>query len=94
MKITTKLWLGILLLALISPLGLLLPVYFKAGPAFGESKLLFFWKAPMPDYSFGAKEGAGLWHLSLSYIISAVAGIIITVIIVLLIGRKLTKKGS
>jgi len=80
MKITTKLWLGILLLALISPLGLILPAYFKAGPPFGESKLLVLWKAPMPDYSFGAKEGCWLWQSSLAYIISAAAGIIITVI--------------
>jgi hypothetical protein len=35
-KTTTKLWLGILVLALISPLGLLLPDYFKAGDAWGE----------------------------------------------------------
>lgn len=36
MKTTTKLWLGILILALISPLGLLLPEFFKAGDAWGE----------------------------------------------------------
>lgn len=36
MKTTTKLWLGILILALISPLGLLLPECFKAGDAWGE----------------------------------------------------------
>jgi cobalt/nickel transport protein len=36
MKITTKLWLGILILALLSPLGLLLPECFRAGDAWGE----------------------------------------------------------
>ncbi|MEJ2744242.1 MAG: PDGLE domain-containing protein [bacterium] len=36
MKTTTKLWLGILILALISPLGLWLPECFKAGDAWGE----------------------------------------------------------
>ena len=36
MKTTTKLWMGILLLALFAPLGLLLPEYFKAGSAWGE----------------------------------------------------------
>ena len=36
MKTATKLWLGILILALISPLGLLLPECFKAGDAWGE----------------------------------------------------------
>lgn len=36
MKATTKLWLGILLLALLTPLGLILPEYFRAGSAWGE----------------------------------------------------------
>ena len=36
MKITTKLWIGIVLLILLSPLGLILPEYFKAGSAWGE----------------------------------------------------------
>ena len=36
MKTTTKLWIGIGVLALFSPLGLLLPEHFKAGDAWGE----------------------------------------------------------
>ncbi|MDD4954169.1 MAG: PDGLE domain-containing protein [Candidatus Omnitrophica bacterium] len=36
MRTTTKLWLGIAVLILISPLGLVLPEYFKAGDAWGE----------------------------------------------------------
>lgn len=36
MKTTQKLWLGILVLAILSPLGLILPYYFKAGSAWGE----------------------------------------------------------
>lgn len=36
MKLTTKLWLGIAALAVLSPLGLLIPAYFKAGSAWGE----------------------------------------------------------
>lgn len=36
MKITTKLWLGLVGLIILSPLGLLLPEYFKAGAAWGE----------------------------------------------------------
>jgi hypothetical protein len=36
MKITTKLWLGLLVLMLLSPLGLLLPEHFKAGSGWGE----------------------------------------------------------
>ena len=35
-KITAKLWVGIAILIVISPLGLLLPERFKAGSAWGE----------------------------------------------------------
>jgi cobalt/nickel transport protein len=36
MKITTKLWIGIIILVALSPLGLLLPEHYKAGAAWGE----------------------------------------------------------
>ncbi|HPJ96012.1 MAG TPA: hypothetical protein PK022_01805 [Syntrophales bacterium] len=36
MKITTKLWIGIAVLVASSPLGIILPEYFKAGAAWGE----------------------------------------------------------
>jgi cobalt/nickel transport protein len=36
MKITTKLWIGLGMLIVLSPLGLLLPEHFKAGAAWGE----------------------------------------------------------
>ena len=36
MKITSKLWIGIAILIAVSPLGLILPKYFKAGSAWGE----------------------------------------------------------
>jgi len=36
MKLITKLWIGIVALIIISPLGLLLPEHFKAGSAWGE----------------------------------------------------------
>ena len=36
MKLVTKFWIGIAVLIVLSPLGLLLPEYFKAGSAWGE----------------------------------------------------------
>ncbi len=36
MKLTVKLWIGIAVLIVLSPLGLLLPEHFKAGSAWGE----------------------------------------------------------
>lgn len=111
MKTTTKLWIGIGILILLSPLGLILPEHFKAGDAWGEwgtdtfkelvgyipqglKKLSSLWSAPLPDYAFRGWEEKGLPHLSLAYIVSAVVGIAITVIAVLLIGRMLAKRGD
>jgi cobalt/nickel transport protein len=111
MKITAKLWIGLGVLILLSPLGLLLPEHFKAGSAWGEwgvdeirklagyipeglEKLSGLWKAPIPEYAFKGWEEKGLPHLSFAYIISAVSGIGIIVIAVLLIGKFLTKKGE
>lgn len=109
MKLTSKLWLGIAILVVISPLGLLLPEYFKAGDAWGEwgpdtlkelvgyvprgfEKLSNLWNAPVPDYAFKGWEEGGLGGLSFSYIASAIIGIIITVAIVMLIGKMLSKE--
>ena len=36
MKITTKFWMGLGVLVILSPLGLLIPKHFKAGSAWGE----------------------------------------------------------
>ncbi len=36
MKVTTKLWIGLAILIVLSPIGLVLPVHFKAGAAWGE----------------------------------------------------------
>jgi len=36
MKVTTKLWIGIAMLITLTPLGLLIPGYFKSGTAWGE----------------------------------------------------------
>ena len=111
MKITTKLWVGIAVVILLSPLGLIIPKHFKAGSAWGVwgademqklvgyipqglEKLSSLWNAPIPDYAFKGWEEKGLPYLSLAYIISAVAGIVITVILMLFIGKMLAKKGE
>lgn len=36
MKTINKLWIGLIILAVLTPLGLLLPAYFKSGDAWGE----------------------------------------------------------
>lgn len=109
MKITTKLWIGIGILIVLSPVGLILPEYFKAGSAWGEwgaeeikgligyiprglEKLSSLWNAPMPDYAFQGWEEKGLQSLSLAYIVSAIVGIGISILVVLVIGKLLTRK--
>ena len=109
MKITTKFWIILGLLIVLSPLGLIIPDHFKAGSAWGEwgpeeiQKLLGFvpkgleklsnlWNAPMPDYAFKGWEEKGLTHLSFAYIISALLGIGLIVIVILVIGKVLVKK--
>ena len=92
MKTTTKLCWGIGILLILSPLGLLLPAYFKSGPAWGEweiaNRLSNLWHAPLPGYTI-----SGLGD-NPAYIISAIIGIAATVILVWLIGKYLTKKGK
>lgn len=111
MKTMTKFWIGIGILILLSPLGLMLPEYFKAGDAWGEwgvdsfkelvgyipqglERLSSLWSAPIPDYAFKGWEEKGLPSLSFAYIISAVVGIVVTVLIVLFIGKILANKGD
>lgn len=94
MKITTKLWIGLGILIALSPLGLILPEYFKAGSAW-DKQLSNIWHAPITNYSFRGWEGEKrLPHLSFAYIISAVIGVAVIVILALLIGKTLSKKGD
>ena len=90
MKITTKLWIGLGILVVLSPLGLLFPELFKAGAAWGE------WGMDEIQELVGYVPAGleKLARLSVAYILSALAGVAVTVIIVLLTGRLLAKKGS
>ncbi|MFA5779706.1 MAG: PDGLE domain-containing protein [Elusimicrobiota bacterium] len=109
MKITTKLWLGLAVLVILSPLGLILPEHFKAGSAWGEwsanemqklvgyipqglKKFASIWNAPMPDYAFKGWEEKGLSQLSFAYIISAIVGIGLIVLVITGIGKLLNVK--
>ena len=111
MKIITKFWIGLAVLIILSPIGLILPEHFKAGSAWGEwgademqklvghipkglEKLSGLWNAPMPDYAFKGWEDKGLPHLSFAYIMSAIVGIGIIVLVSMGIGKLLAKKGD
>lgn len=91
MKTMPKLWIGIVILMLLSPLGLLLPEYFKAGEAWGEWKLSSLWRPPLPDYSTSATQEKGLFAASLGYIISAIVGIAVVVLLTILLAKLIVK---
>jgi len=61
---------------------------------YGLEKLSSLWNAPIPDYAFKGWEEKGLPHLGFAYIISAVIGIAVSVAVILIIGKILTKKGE
>lgn len=114
MKTMTKLWIGLGVLAIVSPIGLYMPDKFKAGNAWGEwdadkikglvgyvpaglEKIASVWKALIPDYAFkgmGNAGLAGLDHLSIAYIVSALVGIALCVGGGLLIGKLLSRKSQ
>jgi len=92
--LTKKLWLGMGILVILTPLGLILPGYFKAGGAWGEKKIWALWNAPMPDYSFKGWEGKGLVISSFAYIVSAIVGIVIIAGIVFWVGKMLARNNE
>lgn len=98
MKNLKYLWIGLAILAILSPIGLM-----ASGDAWGEwgaeafKKMLGFvpaglakfsgiWKAPLADYSVpGAGDAIG-------YILSAFAGILLVALATWLIGRALSNR--
>ncbi len=105
-----KLWIGLLLMALLTPLGILLPERFNAEGAWGEwgidklEKLLGF----VPE---GLKKLADIWKAPIldynfggegasntvqviSYIASGFLGIGVCILIMLIISRFIAKHGK
>lgn len=108
MKTTAKLWIGIAILILLSPLGLIFPALFKAKDAWGEWGVDTF-KELIGYIPQGFKKLSNIWSapvpdytfkgndkslavLSFDYILSALIGILICVGVVFLIGKILAKK--
>lgn len=106
-KTQKKLWTGLIIMALISPLGILLPELFHSGDAWGEwgpgtlEKLLGF----VPE---GLKQYAELWKAPfpdynlggddpsttaqvISYIVSGFLGIAIVALVIYIISRFTVK---
>ena len=94
MTLTKKLWIGLFVLVILTPLGLILPDYFKAGEAWGEHKISNLWNAPLPDYSFKGWEDKGIVISSFAYIIAAIIGIAVISGLVFLLGKFLSRNND
>lgn len=108
MNITKKLWLGIGILALMSPLGIIIPKWFGAEGAWGEWGLDAIEKAAgfVPE---GMKRIAEIWKAplpdyalpiqnkglaieSFGYILSAIIGVILIACVMYLITKLLGRR--
>jgi len=105
MNITKKLWLGIGILALISPLGIIIPKWFNAEGAWGEwgleeiEKLAGFVPEGMKHLAEIWKaplpdyalpiESKGLFMESIGYVLSALIGIALVVGVMYIITKLL-----
>lgn len=102
-RIVKNLTIGLIVLMILSPLGLL-----AVGDTFGEwgadeldklgvsaaptglEELADFWSAPMPDYAFpNGDESMSI--LSVAYILSAIIGVVIGGGILYYVGKKVAK---
>ena len=83
-----RLWIGLGVLALLTPLGLL-----AAGSGYvprGLARLSGLWKALMPDYGIPGWEG--FFRSALGYLLSAALGVGLIAVAMLLIGKLITRR--
>jgi hypothetical protein len=109
-RTTRKLWIGIGILVLLSPLGLIIPKYFGAGGAWGEwgldeiEKIVGFVPEGMKRLSEKWKaplpdysvpgQGPGTAREGFGYLLAGVIGIAATVGVVYLITKLLGRKNG
>lgn len=105
-----KLWIGLLLMALLTPLGILLPEKFRAEEAWGEwgidklEKLLGYVPEGLKKLADFWKapipdynfggEGASMTLQAISYIASGLLGIGVCAFVVFMISRFMAKHGK
>jgi len=106
-KTQKKLWTGLLIMALLSPLGILLPEMFNSGDAWGEwgtdtlEKLLGYVPEGLKQYADKWKapvpdynfggEGSSMTVQIISYIASGVLGILAVVLVIYVISKVVVK---
>lgn len=108
MTITKKLWIGIGVLALLSPLGLIIPQWFRSEGAWGEwgpdtiEKMVGFMPQGMKRLAQQWKapmagytvpgQGKGIAGESFGYIITGIIGIALAAGLMLLIAKLIVRK--
>jgi hypothetical protein len=102
-KLVRNLLIGLGLLIILAPLGLL-----AVGETFGEwsneevqekldfipeglEKLSSLWGAPLPDYTTSGDEGESMSYSAMTYILSAVIGVVICGGLLYFFGKKIAK---
>jgi hypothetical protein len=109
-KLQKKILVILLLLCFITPVGILLPIAFNAGDAWGEwsaqtvKDLIGYVPKGLAKYSVmwkaplpgynGSKDGASVVHQSGYYIVSGLVGATATYVVMLLIFRLIFKNGK
>ena len=109
-KSQKKLWIGLVVLTLLTPLGVILPEKFKAGSAWGEwgpeeiEKLIGYMPEGLKKLSELWKapvpdynmggEGASMTVQVISYIASGLIGILAVALVIYLISRLILKNGK
>ncbi len=110
MKNVKKLWIGLAILAVLTPLGLIIPALFGAGGAWGEwgleeiRKLIGYIPEGMQKLSHlwnspmpdyrVSGQERGIGRESLEYILTAVIGIAVTAGLAYLLARILARKNK
>lgn len=108
MRTTSKFWIALAILALLSPLGLILPAVFHAGGAWGEwsaeelRKLIGFVPSGMERLSrlWNAplpaytvpNQHPGIAHQALGYVATALIGLAVTAAFAYIIARIFGRK--
>ena len=109
-KSQKKLWTGLLIMALLSPIGLILPRLFNSGDAWGEwgtdtlEKLIGYVPEGLRKYAEFWKapvpdynlvgEESSMTVQALSYIASGIIGIIAVALVIYLISKLVIKNGK
>jgi len=91
MKTIDKLGISVIILAILSPLGLLLPKWFKSEGAWGEWSKGALWNTPLADYTFQGWQEKGVMHSGFAYMISSLIGVAAVFLLAFLITKAFVK---